>query len=115
MKPLIFWRHTDFGSTDKVEGSDNKSPLPPVPVLVSGTPKQSEKLLLHHVLGEQYVRLHVTDRCSFSLTSFALHAARPSSLTSYGDDVYYLITVISQSIRVTLHLLLTRCCCRLTD
>ena len=52
MKPLIFWRHTDFGSTDKVEGSDNKSPLPPVPVLVSGTPKQSEKLLLHHVLGE---------------------------------------------------------------
>ena len=59
---------TPFESTfefldDKVEGSDNKSPLPPVPVLVSGTPKQSEKLLLHHVLGEQYIRLYIADRC----------------------------------------------------
>jgi len=30
----------------------NRSPLPLPPTLVSGTPKQSEKLLLHHVLGD---------------------------------------------------------------
>ena len=58
MKPLIFWRHTDMGSTDKIEGSDSRSPLPAPPVLVSGAPKQSEKLHLHHVLGEQYLRLY---------------------------------------------------------
>ena len=52
MKPLIFWRHTDLGSTVNVEGSDSRSPLPAPPVLASGTPKQSEKLHLHHVLGE---------------------------------------------------------------
>ena len=52
MKPLIFWRHTDLGSTVNVEGSDSRSPLPAPPVLASGAPKQSEKLHLHHVLGE---------------------------------------------------------------
>ena len=52
MKPLIFWRHADLGSTVNVEGSDSRSPLPAPPVLASGAPKQSEKLHLHHVLGE---------------------------------------------------------------
>ena len=46
MKPLIFWRHADMGSADKIEGSDSRSPLPAPPVLVSGAPKQSEKLHL---------------------------------------------------------------------
>ena len=31
---------------------DSRSPLPAPPVLASGAPKQSEKLHLHHVLGE---------------------------------------------------------------
>ena len=49
------WHSPTTGSSWSNEGLvpfDNKSPLPPVPVLISGTPKQSEKLLLHHVLGE---------------------------------------------------------------
>ena len=38
----------------------NRSPLPLPPTLVSGTPKQSEKLLLHHVLGDWYLLLLLT-------------------------------------------------------
>ena len=68
MKPLIFWRHADMGSADKIKGSDSRSPLPASPVLVSGAPKQSEKLHLHHVFGEQHLHLHL---CLITVAEFS--------------------------------------------
>ena len=70
MKPLVFWRHANLGSAVNVEESDSRSLLPAPPVLASGTPKQSEKLHLHHVLGEKYLRL--CQHCLSESNSFVL-------------------------------------------